>query len=55
MWSLVDDGLRSAIRKHPEVGSKLASLENEVLAGTTTPTAAAAKILESLKVGQGPP
>ena len=50
MWSLVDEGLRSAVREHPEVASTLTDLEHDVLEGRTTPTTAAGKILESLKI-----
>jgi LAO/AO transport system kinase len=49
MWSLVDEGLRSAVREHPEVAGALAALEEDVLAGKTTPTAAAEKILNAFK------
>lgn len=47
MWSLVDEGLRSAVREHPKVAASLADLENHVLEGKITPTAAAEKILTS--------
>jgi LAO/AO transport system kinase len=43
MWSLVDEGLRSAVRAHPWVED----LETDVLGGNITPTAAAAQILNS--------
>jgi LAO/AO transport system kinase len=46
MWSLVDEGLRSAVRAHPEVADALASLEEEVLNGRSTPTSAAERILK---------
>jgi LAO/AO transport system kinase len=45
MWSLVDEGLRSALRAHPAVAGSVADLEEDVLEGRTTPTAAAEKIL----------
>ena len=47
MWSLVDEGLRAAIREHPEVAG---ALEKDVLEGKTTPTAAAEKILSAFKM-----
>jgi len=49
MWSLVDEGLRSAVREHPEVAKTLADLEKAVLDGRTTATAAAKRILNALK------
>jgi LAO/AO transport system kinase len=49
MWSLVDEGLRSAVREHEEVGSKVENLEHEVLDGRITPTAAAEEILERFR------
>ena len=50
MWSLVDEGLRTAVREHPQVASTLTDLEQDVLEGRTTPTAAAGKILEAFKI-----
>jgi len=49
MWSLVDEGLRAAVRAHPKVADTLASLEEAVLEGETTPTSAAEKILSTFK------
>jgi len=49
MWSLVDEGLRSAVREHEEVASKVENLEHEVLDGRITPTAAAEEILERFR------
>ncbi len=46
MWSLVDEDPRSAVREHPEVADGLAGLEEEVLEGRTTPTAAAERLLD---------
>jgi LAO/AO transport system kinase len=43
MWSLVDEGLRSAVRDHPWIED----LETDVLDGKITPTAAAGQILKS--------
>ena len=31
MWSLVDEGLRSAVREHPGVADSLTTLEKDVL------------------------
>ncbi len=49
MWSLVDEGLRSAVREHEEVASKVENLEHEVLDGHITPTAAAEEILDRFR------
>ena len=49
MWSLVDEGLRSAVREHPQVDATLADLENDVLEGRMTPTAAAENILSTFR------
>jgi len=46
MWSLVDEGLKTAVREHPRVSAQLADLESAVLAHRTTPTAAAEAILQ---------
>jgi LAO/AO transport system kinase len=50
MWSLVDEGLRSAVREHPRVAETLADLEKDVLEGRTTPTAAAENILGTFRI-----
>ena len=50
MWSLVDEGLRAAVREHAQVADTLAALEEDVLEGRTTPTAAAEKILDAFKM-----
>ncbi len=49
MWSLVDEGLRSAVREQPGVADTLAALEEDVLDGRTTPTSAADQILSTFK------
>jgi len=49
MWSLVDEGLHSAVREHPDVAESLAALEDDVLQGRTTPTSAAEQILNAFK------
>ena len=46
MWSMVDEGLRTAIREHPDVAATLGTLEDDVTKGFTTPTAAAEQILK---------
>ena len=51
MWSLVDQGLLAAVREHTEVAAMVGRLEAEVLAGRTTPTAAAETILEAFGIG----
>jgi len=47
MWSLVEEGLRAAVREHPRVAERLDALEEAVLEGHHTPTAAAEEILEN--------
>jgi LAO/AO transport system kinase len=49
MWSLVDDGLRAAVREHPDVASILEDLELDVLDGRATATAAAERLLDAFK------
>jgi LAO/AO transport system kinase len=49
MWSLVDEGLRTAVRSHPMVADTLTALEEDVLEGRTTPTSAAEQILSTFK------
>jgi LAO/AO transport system kinase len=49
MWSLVDEGLQSAVREHPRVVPRIAGLERDVLEGRTTPTTAADEILDAFK------
>ena len=50
MWSLVEEGLRTAAREHPEVKGRLAALEEDVVEGRTTATAAAEEILAAFRV-----
>lgn len=45
MWDLIDQGLRQRFRGHPEVRHALPQLAQAVEAGTTTPSAAAARLL----------
>ena len=49
MWSLVDEGLRSAVREQSGIAAKLPSLDQDVLEGKTTPTAAAEQILDAFR------
>ena len=51
MWSLVEEGLAAAVRSHPEVAPKIEPLEQDILEGRTTPTAAAEQILKTFGVG----
>ncbi len=52
MWSMVDDGLRSALHAHPEVAALGPILEREVREGRATPTAAARRILGAFLSGR---
>jgi len=45
MWQQIDSGLRSRFREHPGVKAALAELSVSVEAGTTTPAAAAQRLL----------
>ncbi len=45
MWQQIDSGLRSRFREHPDVKAALAELTVSVEAGTTTPAAAAQRLL----------
>ena len=45
MWQQIDSGLRQRFREHPAVKSALAELSVSVEAGTTTPAAAAQRLL----------
>ena len=46
MWALLEDGLQSAFRAHPEVAARLTEAEAAVEALRTTPGAAARELLE---------
>lgn len=52
MWSMVDDAVMEAVRANPGVSSRLPGLEAEVLAGTTTATAAAETILNAFGIAK---
>ena len=47
LWSIIEDRLRQAVRKHPDVRAIRDDLEAEVLAGTIPPEAAARRILDA--------
>jgi len=47
MWSMVDEGLQTELRRHPEVLKIRSDLEEAVLEGNETPTSAALKILRA--------
>jgi LAO/AO transport system kinase len=46
MWSEVNDGLLDALAADPAVASEMSALEEDVLAGTVSPAAAAQRILK---------
>ena len=50
MWSMVDRRVLAAVRSHPEVAALAATLEAEVLAGTTTPTLGAQALLKAFGI-----
>jgi LAO/AO transport system kinase len=47
MWAMIEDGLRAALRAHPEVAALMPLLEVEVREGRVTPTSAALRVLGS--------
>jgi len=51
MWTMVDEEVTAAVRRHPEVASEAISLEKEVLDGRTTATRAAEEILHRFGLG----
>jgi len=51
MWSLVEEGLKAAVREHPEVVGRIEDLELAVVEGRTTATTAAEEILRAFRVG----
>ncbi len=52
MWALVEEGLRAAVREHPEVVKLIEALERDVVGGRTTATIAAEEILNAFRVGE---
>ena len=49
MWALIDSGLRSRFRNHPQVRRDLESFGRDVVAGRMTPAAAAQQLLAYLE------
>ena len=49
MWNLVGEALQQALRRHPEVASRVPSLEREVEAQIMTPAAAARILLDAFR------
>ncbi len=49
MWSLVDEGLRAAVRDQPEVAETISALEDDVLKGRVTAASAAETILNAFR------
>lgn len=47
LWSEVGDTLLERLKAHPDVGSMLSDLEAQVMTGTTTPAAAARRVLKA--------
>lgn len=54
MWSMVEDGLRAALRAHPEVAALVPVLEADVREGRTTPASAALRMLGTFLPGAWP-
>jgi LAO/AO transport system kinase len=53
MWSLVEEGTRAAVRKHPDVARRIRSLETAVVSGEVTASAAAREILSAFGIESG--
>jgi LAO/AO transport system kinase len=51
MWSMIEDGLRTALHAHPGVASLGPALERDVREGRATPTLAARRVLETFLPG----
>lgn len=49
MWSLITERLERAFRAHPDVAARLAQAEADVLAGRTTPPAAAELLMRAFE------
>lgn len=47
MWQAIEDGLKERFHAHPAVAARLRALEDKVLAGQASPTAAAQELLQS--------
>lgn len=52
MWSMVEDELLGSFRRHPEVKSRITSLERQVLAGEMPPSKAAHLLLAAYRLGE---
>jgi LAO/AO transport system kinase len=52
MWTLIDSGLRSRFRQHPQVKHDLETISRAVAGGGHTPAAAASRLLGYLDDGQ---
>jgi LAO/AO transport system kinase len=50
MWSLVEEGLRTAVRERPELARRIEGLERAVVEGEVAATAAADEILAAFRV-----
>jgi LAO/AO transport system kinase len=50
MWSMVNEGLDDALRRHPEVAAKITRLEAQILDGRVTATSAAREILTAFGI-----
>ena len=53
MWTLLMDDLKETFLRHPKVEALLPQLQQSVAAGVTTPGAAARRLLEMFRRGQG--
>ena len=49
MWSLVEEGLKSSLRAHPEVSSQIDALEQAVQNLEISPAAAARTLLDAFR------
>jgi len=49
MWSLVEEGLRRALRSDPAVAAQIPACEREVASQKTTPASAARALLERFR------
>jgi LAO/AO transport system kinase len=47
MWAMIQDGLRAALRAHPDVAALIPVLESQVREGQVTPTSASLRVLAS--------
>jgi LAO/AO transport system kinase len=49
MWTLVEEGLREAFRRHPAVAARIEAVERDVESLRTTPAAAARSLLDAFR------